>query len=340
MNSLYNYPHRRFNQLTGEWVLVSPHRTLRPWQGKVEGDNFSNNRPMYDPNCYLCPGNSRAGGHKNPKYADTFYFTNDFSALLPDGQSSNKESNGLLKTRAVNGTCEVICFSPRHDLSLSQMEIKNIVKVIDLWVYRYNELSKKYKWVQIFENKGEIMGCSNPHPHGQIWALNAIPSEPAKENNYQSIYYQQNHSVLLLDYLNLELQSKERIVIDDKHWVVLIPFWATWPYEALLLPKRHILKITDITKIEKENLAAVLKQFLNIYDKLFQTPFPYSMGWHGAPFNGEDNIHWQLHAHFYPPLLRSARIKKFMVGYEMLAEAQRDITPEQAAEALRLLKEN
>ncbi len=329
-----DYPHRRFNQLTGEWVLVSPHRTKRPWQGKEE-QSATLNSVEYDPKCYLCPGNERAGGKINPKYSETFVFTNDFAALLPDSQLDNDNNDKLFRSEGIQGTSRVICFSPNHSLTIPRMEINDIKRIIDIWGDQIQELGEKYQWVQIFENKGAIMGCSNPHPHGQIWAGTSLPNEPYKEDLNQEKYFNNYNSVLLVDYLKKEIEKQERVVIENDDWVVLVPYWAVWPFETLLLPKRHIKRINDLLEEEKVSLAEILKRFLTKYDNLFNVSFPYTMGWHGAPFNNKDNEHWQLHAHFYPPLLRSAEVKKFMVGYEMLAEAQRDITAEQAAERLK-----
>jgi len=332
---LTEYPHRRYNILTGEWILVSPHRTKRPWQGKKE-ITAPDTRPHYDPKCYLCPGNERAGGKVNENYESTFVFENDFAALLPESELISNTTSDFFKTKDIKGTSRVICFSPRHDKTMAEMEVKNIRKVVDLWGQQLEDLGKEYKWVQIFENKGATMGCSNPHPHGQIWAGTELPNEPSKENMQQQKYYEEKKSVLLVDYLEAELEKKERVVVENNDWVVLVPFWALWPYETILLPKRHIQKLTDLTGQERDSLAEILKQILVKYDNVFETSFPYTMGWHGAP-NDKDYSHWQLHAHFYPPLLRSATVKKFMVGYEMLAEAQRDITAEQAAKKLRSL---
>jgi len=330
------HPHRRFNALTGDWILVSPHRTQRPWQGQRE--KFSDDkRPAHDPGCYLCPGNNRSGGEKNPSYTDTYVFTNDFPALLPDAPEESNADPSLFRQENVEGTCRVICFSPRHDLTLPQMEVAAIRKVVDLWSEQVEELGRKYSWVQLFENKGAVMGCSNPHPHGQVWASNSLPNEPSREDDQQSRYLVENGSPLLVDYLQHELQSGERIVVEEEHWVALVPYWATWPYEILLLPRRHVARLNDLKDAERDSLALILKRLLTRYDNLFETSFPYSMGWHGAPCGDEDVSHWQLHAHFYPPLLRSASVKKFMVGYEMLGEAQRDLTAEQAAERLRSL---
>lgn len=331
-------PHRRFNALSGEWILVSPQRTQRPWQGKRESAAFDQ-RPAHDPNCYLCPGNVRANGGKNPLYQYTYVFDNDFAALLPVSQITPEEFNPLFRRDHVTGTCRVICFSPRHDLTLPEMSIPDIRRVIDVWAEQVQELGQKYRWIQVFENKGEIMGCSNPHPHGQIWALSVLPNEPFKENRRQAEYFAANDRALLCDYLAQETKREERLILENNHWVTLIPFWAVWPFEAILIPKRHVWRLSDLSIEERDALADILKRQLTRYDNLFETSFPYSMGWHAAPNDENDYSYWQLHAHFYPPLLRSASIKKFMVGYEMLAEAQRDITPEQAAEKMRKLSD-
>jgi len=335
---LSEHPHRRYNPLTREWILVSPQRTQRPWQGQVEKD-AEDRRPAYDPDCYLCPGNARAGEARNPQYTGTFVFTNDFPALLPETPPAGSGPEPLLRAESEPGTCRVVCFSPRHDLTLPEMTEGEIRDVVDVWADQVAELGQRYRWVQVFENKGEIMGCSNPHPHGQIWAGSALPNEPAKEERAQRAHLDAGRGILLVVYAALETKQRERLVLEDDHWLVVVPYWAIWPFEALLLPRRPVLRLPDLTAPERESLARTLKRLLTRYDNLFETSFPYSMGWHGAPTDGGAYPHWQLHAHFYPPLLRSAKVKKFMVGYEMLGEPQRDLTPEQAAESLRAAPE-
>jgi UDPglucose--hexose-1-phosphate uridylyltransferase len=340
MTTLFDRPHRRYNPLTGEWLLVSPQRAQRPWQGQVE-KRPPDERPAYDPGCYLCPGNARARGIRNPEYTSTFVFTNDFSALLPEEPPPAEMEHPLLTAQGLSGTCRVICFSPRHDLTLPEMDPADIRLVVDVWAKQTAELGQTYRWVQVFENKGAMMGCSNPHPHGQIWAGDALPNEPAKEERQQRAYFGECGRVLLVDYAKIELAREERLVLVNEHWLVVVPFWAIWPFETLLLPRRQVRRLPELTAVERESLARILKRLLIRYDNLFETSFPYSMGWHGAPYgvpDGDDD-HWQLHAHFYPPLLRSATVKKFMVGYELLAEAQRDLTAEQAAARLRSLYE-
>lgn len=332
------HPHRRLNPLTGQWVLVSPHRTLRPWQGHREAA-WENRRPPYDPQCYLCPGNVRANGVANPQYGSTFVFTNDFAALLPDTPVVVAPDDSLLRVEPVRGTCRVICFSPRHDLTLPEMAAPDIERVIEVWSDQTSGLLREYCWVQVFENKGPVMGCSNPHPHGQVWAVSSLPNEARLEDLAQRDYFRTEQAPLLLDYAERERRHGERVVLATNYWTAVVPFWALWPFETLLLPRRHVCRLPDLDAAERADLADVLKRLLTRYDNLFETPFPYSMGWHGAPGNDEDAAPWQLHAHFYPPLLRSAEVKKFMVGYEMLAEGQRDITPEQAAMRLRELSE-
>ncbi len=331
--NLTSSPHRRRNPLTGDWVLVSPHRTQRPWLGQVEKAPREE-RPTYDPGCYLCPGNERAGGARNPAYEHTFVFTNDFPALLPDTPQESFSPHPLLHAAGEAGTCRVLCFSPRHDLTLPEMAVEEIRHVVDAWAEQTEELGRRYRWVQVFENKGALMGASNPHPHGQIWAGDVLPNEAEKEDRQQREYLAAHGLPLLVDYVNLEVEG-ERVVVSEEHWLAVVPFWAVWPFETLLLPRRPVLRLPDLNDAERDSLARILKRLLTRYDNLFQTSFPYSMGWHGAPIDAGSYPHWQLHAHFYPPLLRSATVKKFMVGYEMLAEPQRDITPEQAAARLR-----
>lgn len=332
------HPHRRYNPLLDEYVLVSPHRMKRPWQGKTETPP-AENLPQYDPTCYLCPGNTRKSGDVNPQYESTFVFTNDFAALLPDVPDVPSPKHHLLKIGSVRGTSRVICFSPRHDLTLARMTPAAIRTVIDLWAEQTAELSETYQWVQVFENRGAMMGSSNPHPHGQIWAESILPNFVAREDTNQAAYLTEHGTNLLLDYAQLESDEGERTVVENETWIAVVPFWAVWPYEILLLPKVPLKRMTDLDDAQRDSLSDCLKRVLIKYDNLFEVSFPYSMGWHGAPFNGEDNDHWQLHAHFYPPLLRSATVKKFMVGYEMLGESQRDLTAEQAATRLRDLSD-
>ena len=331
--TIFDQPHRRQNALTGDWVLVSPRRTMRPWQGERHYPE-SGNIPCYDPECYLCPGNNRASGNQNPDYNGPYIFQNDFPSLLPETEFIEKETP-LFKSQSVSGNCRVLCFSERHDLSLPELELSSIEKVVQFWVDEYKELAEKYRWVQIFENKGEQMGCSNPHPHGQIWAGDFLPNELYREEQQQREYFESHGSPLLSEYLDHELRKKQRLVELNEHWLSVVPWWAIWPFETLIIPKRHVTGLHELSGDEQVALAELLKNLLSRYDNLFQASFPYSMGWHGASFFSNSKDAWRLHAHIYPPLLRSSTIRKFMVGYEMLAEVQRDISPEQASARLR-----
>lgn len=330
------HPHRRYNPLMDEWILISPHRTKRPWQGKQEKP-ASDDRPQYDPKCYLCPENTRANGETNPNYDSTFVFENDFAAVLPDTPEAPSSENSLFQSKSVQGTAHVLCFSPRHDLTLAEMPVEDIRTVINLWDEQTTELGQQYAWVQVFENRGAMMGSSNPHPHGQIWATDRPGNIPQTEDIQQKKYLAEHGTVMLVDYVQNEIDLQERIVVENDEWLVVVPYWAVWPFETILLPKQHIKRLPDLNNKQRDLLADILKRLLVRYDNLFEVSFPYSMGWHGAPYWDQDVSHWQLHAHFYPPLLRSATVKKFMVGYEMMAESQRDITAEQAAERLRNL---
>lgn len=332
--SVNDHPHRRYNPLTGEWLLVSPHRTKRPWQGQQEVNPWPQSQ-SHDPGCYLCPGNARVGGEHNPDYHTTFVFTNDFAALMPQVPAAPQASDPLFQIQAEAGTSRVICFSADHAKTLPLLDDEEILAVVKTWMREAAELGKSYPSVQIFENKGAVMGCSNPHPHGQIWAQQHLPTLVAKEDEQQRNYLLAQGSSLLLDYAHKELAAAERLVCENDHWLVVVPFWAAWPFETLLLPKQARARITELTEVEQLSLGNILRDLTARYDNLFECSFPYSMGWHGAPFSVEDASHWQLHAHFYPPLLRSASVRKFMVGYEMLGEPQRDLSPEQAAARLR-----
>lgn len=334
---LQDYSHKRLNILTGEWVLVSPHRAKRPWQGQNEKISIEK-RPSYDPSCYLCAGNKRINGELNPDYKDVFVFTNDFAALQNDSKSF-KVDDGLLKAQSETGICKVICFSPDHSKSLADMTAKEIEQVVFAWQNEYRELGKNdaINYVQIFENKGAVMGCSNPHPHGQIWSQSTLPNEVDKKDNQQRDYFNKTKSSLLGDYLKQELKLKERIIFENDSFVVLIPFWAVWPFEAMIVPKITQPNILSIKNKEILLFAEAVSVLTKAYDKLFDCSFPYSSGIHQAPTDGKDDSHWHWHMSFYPPLLRSATVKKFMVGYEMFGSPQRDITAEIAAKMLRNL---
>ncbi len=331
--------HRRYNPLTREWVLVSPHRMERPWQGQAERLP-QQELPHYDPQCYLCPGNQRAGGERNPDYSGTYVFDNDFSALLPRAAPAHegpRAMSALLVHHPERGVCRVVCYSPRHDQTMAQLSRPQIRQVVDTWTQQYYELGSLpfVSYVQIFENKGEMMGASNPHPHGQIWANESLPSEVAKEHLAQNEYLLEAESCLLCDYLAQELHLGERVVIENEGFVALVPFWAVWPFETLVLGKRHTPSLLHLAESERDGLADILKRLTTRYDRLFGISFPYSMGLHQQPTDGGDHRTWHMHAHFYPPLLRSATVRKFLVGYEMLAQPQRDLTPEAAAMRLR-----
>jgi UDPglucose--hexose-1-phosphate uridylyltransferase len=342
---LAGHAHRRRNALTGEWVLVSPQRLARPWQGAVE-PVAPPPLAQYDPECYLCPGNVRANGDANPDYASTFVFQNDYPALRPAAARPDDAAarapvhaatsvHPLLVARAQAGECRVLCYSPRHDLSLADLPAADARAVVEAWCEQTNELERNWRWVQVFENRGEQMGASNPHPHGQIWAGEAVPSTVERELGQQQRWHTERGVPLLQEYAELESARGERVVIATKHWLAVVPWWAAWPFEILLLPRRRVRRLPELDDNERADLANVLGELLRGYDRLFECPFPYSFGWHGAPAGSENAAGYQLHAHFYPPLLRSATVRKFMVGYEMLAEVQADLAPEQAAERLR-----
>jgi len=340
LRALAEAPHRRLDLLTGEWVLVSPHRMARPWQGQVER-RPDDVRPAHDPSCYLCPGNARVGGERNPDYASTFVFDNDFAALRPGGDATEVRDGGLLIAQGEPGVCRVICFSPRHDLTLAGMDVAGIRAVVDVWADEYARLGARpdVGHVQIFENKGEVMGCSNPHPHGQIWAQRSVPSVPAREGARFADHLARHGRTLLQDYVDLEVARDERIVCANDGFVALVPFWAVWPFETLVISRRPVPHVGQLTGEERDQLADIVRRVTARYDNLFEVSFPYSAGLHQAPTDGREHPEWHLHMHFFPPLLRSATVRKFLVGYEMLGEPQRDLTPEAAADRLRGLSE-
>ena len=329
--ALLSEPHRRYNPLCDEWLLVSAERTGRPWLGREETPP-GRNLPTYDPGCYLCPGNTRANGQRNPAYEHTFVFTNDFAALRPDSMLETYE-DGLLRAETERGTCRVICFTPRHDVSIPQMSPGDFRSIVDLWADQSAELGGTYAWVQVFENRGAAMGASNRHPHGQIWAGNALPVEATKEDRGQRRHFEATGHRLLLDYAAQERGGPRELISDDE-WLIVVPFWATWPFETIVIPRRPVTRLPELDEKQRTALSERMIELVRGYDGLFEMPFPYSMGWHQAPFGSGPQDHWQLHAHFYPPLLQ-ATMRKFMVGYELLSEPQRDITAEAAAERLR-----
>jgi UDPglucose--hexose-1-phosphate uridylyltransferase len=338
------HQHRRWNPMKAEWILVSPHRMKRPWSGQVEKVEESE-LPDFDPSNPLCPGVMRSNGQTNPHYESTFVFTNDFPALLEDVPSPPEaKDDPLFRSEAAKGTCRVMCFSPKSNVTVPLMARDDLVKVIKEWINQIDELGRTYKWVQIFENKGALMGCSNPHPHCQIWSSSFMPNEASvKDDNFRA-YFKQHGRSMLLDYAHREVAKKERIICQNRDWLAVVPYWAMWPFEAMIMPKeRHILRMSNLTEGEQQTLAEIMQLLTTKYDNLFEVNFPYSMGFHGAPMGpdakDEEMMHWQFHALYYPPLLRSAAVKKFMVGYEMLANGQRDLTAEQAADKLNQLPE-
>jgi UDPglucose--hexose-1-phosphate uridylyltransferase len=332
------HPHRRTDPLTGRHVLISPHRALRPWLGQTDTPEDAA-PPVHDPECYLCPRNDRVGGVANPDYCGPYVFDNDFPALLADTPAPPETSDPLFVSAPARGTSRVICFSPDHSATLPRLSLDAMRGVVDTWAAQTTELGRDYVWVQLFENKGAMMGCSNPHPHGQVWAVDYVPDEVDREDERQRAYFAKHGRAMLLDVAEHEIKAGERVVVSNERWVAIVPFWASWPFETLLLPRFPVAQMPDLTSDDRSALAEIIQSLTRTYDNLFNTSFPYSMGWHGAPFDGRNPGGWQLHAHFYPPLLRSASIRKFMVGYEMMTEAQRDLTPEQAAERLRAVRD-
>ena len=334
------HPHRRYNPLSGKWVMVSPHRAKRPWQGQAE-ESSDETQPSYVEGCFLCPTNTRISGDKNPDYQGAYVFTNDFAALTTDTPDSPAATNTVFISESARGLSRVICYSPDHSKTLPEMEVAAIRSVVDTWGEQLQELGKEYLWVQAFENKGAMMGCSQPHPHGQIWANSFLPNEVADKEKNMKAYFELHGTNVLMDTLAAELKDGSRTVVETEHWLAVVPYWAAWPFETMLMPKTHVRRMDELTEAQKDDLALALKKLTSRYDNLFNCSFPYSMGWHFAPFfKDERNLdHWQLHAIFYPPLLRSATVRKFMVGYEMMCESQRDLTAEQAAEKLRAVSD-
>jgi UDPglucose--hexose-1-phosphate uridylyltransferase len=328
----HDHPHRRRNLLTGRWVLVSPHRGRRPWQGQT-GDPAPRNTAAYDPECYLCPGNTRSGGETNPDYRATLVFPNDFPALMPDTPAPDG-TDDVFAIEAARGTSRVICYSPDHALTLADLDQAAVRALVDTWAAQSAELGAVWHSVQVFENKGAMMGCSSPHPHGQIWASDFLPSELVDEDREQAAWFHARGAAMLDTVARRELAEATRIVAVDPHWLAIVPFWAAWPFEVLLIARDPVARLQDLSDPARDALARMLRVITARYDALFDCPMPCSMGWHQAP-GTDDAPHWRLHAHFYPPLLRSATVRKFMVGFEMLAEPQRDLTPETAAARLR-----
>ena len=332
--STADLPHRRRNLLTGEWLLVSPHRARRPWQGEAAPSVVP--RPQsHDPACHLCPGNTRATGEVNPDYPATFVFGNDFAALLGEGRVEAPTEEPF-ETYPATGEARVICFAPDHSTTLARMPAPALERVVETWCSLSAELGAKWAHVQLFENKGAMMGASSPHPHGQVWASDFVPELVAREESRQRCWLTEKGTVLLADVAAAELEAGARVVEANDHWIAVVPHWAAWPFETLLVARGDVARLDELDGPARAALAALLSRLLQRYDGLFDCDFPYSMGWHGAPHSlGPDTAHWRLHAHFYPPLLRSATVRKHMVGFELLAETQRDITPESAAERLR-----
>ncbi|XP_066152167.1 probable galactose-1-phosphate uridylyltransferase isoform X2 [Euwallacea fornicatus] len=331
------HQHLRYNPLKDEWVLVSPHRSLRPWSGQTEKLTVEKIQ-RFDPSNPLCPGVTRSSGIITPQYETTYVFTNDFPALLEEGPETEESDDPLFQIKSAKGTCRVMCYHPYSDVYLTSLSTKQVVDIIDEWVRQTEEMGKKYLWVQLFENRGQMMGCSNPHPHCQIWSSSFMPNEPRIKDQNLRKYYEKHGKPLLKDYVERELKKQDRIVTDNEEWLVVVPYWAVWPFETMVLPKRQIQRFTDTDERQRVALAKILQVLVGKYDNLFKCNFPYSMGWHGAPTGPvltECHPHWTFHGLYFPPLLRSATVRKFIVGYELLAQAQRDLTPEKAAALLR-----